>query len=103
MGSQAMAIEGMCFLASVTEVMFAQGQNPGERSTADRDYVYARKRYKKGDFQVIDSKNYFSEIRTPYVRSPDILKHYFKNMSLAMLSGHPMSNNRTKRGSEVDK
>lgn len=30
MGSQAMVIEGMCVLASVTEVMFAQGQNPGK-------------------------------------------------------------------------
>lgn len=51
---QTIRIRGMCFLASVTEVMFAQGQNPGSTSKADRDYVYARKRYKKGDFQVTD-------------------------------------------------
>ncbi|QGR32381.1 hypothetical protein FOC16_05510 [Salmonella enterica] len=103
MGYQAKESEGMCVLASVTEVMFAQGQNPWERSKADRDYVYARKRYKKGDFQVIDSMNYFFEIWTLYVRSPDILKHHFKNSNLDMLSGHCMSKIRTKCGSEVEK
>lgn len=60
--------EGMCLLASATEVMYALGRKTGARSTADRDYVYARKRYKKGDFQVIDSKAYFFRIWTLYVR-----------------------------------
>jgi len=41
---------GNVFLVSEAEARLVQGQNLGKRSTADRDYVHARKRYKKGKF-----------------------------------------------------
>lgn len=101
MGYQTMPSGGRCLLASVTRVMFAQGQNLGERSTADRDYVYARKDIRKATSKYIDFKGYFLKIWTLCVRSPDILKHHFKNNELHALTGHTVSEFRTKSSTEV--
>lgn len=97
---------GNVFLASVTEVKFAQGakpKKPGSRSRADRDYVYACKRYKKGDFQLFDFMGYFLKIWTPYVRSPDMLKHAFKNNELHVIFGLQTSRLGQKSNIKVEK
>lgn len=93
-------------LASEKMVMFAQGQNPksqGKRSTADRDYVYARKDIRRAISKYFDLKGYFFKIWTLYVRSPDILKHSFKFNELHSGSGHSVSVIRTKSNIEVEK
>ena len=99
-------LPGAMSLASEKRVMFAQDQNPenqGKRSTAVRDYVYARKDIRRAISKCIDFKGYFFEIWTLYVRSPDILKHHFKNNELQAVSGHYVSMIRTKRNFEVKK
>lgn len=99
-------LSGDVSLASEKLVMFAQGQTrnyQGKRSTADRDYVYARKDIRRATSKYLDSKGYFFKIWTLYVRSPDIMKHSFKNKGLHAISGRSVSKVGTKCSIEVEK
>lgn len=52
---------------------------------------------------MVDLNRCFLKIWTLYVRSPDILKHLFKINELQAVTGHSVSEIRTKCSVEVEK
>lgn len=85
---------GNVFLASVTKVKFSQGQNPKNQGQGQGRIETTCTRVK--DIRRAISNYlilwvFFLKIWTPYVRSPDMLRHAFKNNELHVIFGRQTS------------